>query len=112
MIRGQQADHRLGMHTFEREARRARFRPDEANIDLPAAQRFQKFIIVYVDGRCRPNVDGVPVPPGGDDCEGGTFYLDAPRGGYARMETNLLELMDHIDATYRTKQAEMVDVVK
>ncbi|HVV85967.1 MAG TPA: hypothetical protein VHE35_23065 [Kofleriaceae bacterium] len=79
---------------------------------LPAEQRFQKFIIVYVDGRCRPNVDGVPVPAGGDGCEGGTFYLDAPLGGYARMETNLLELMDHIDATYRTKQAAMVDVVK
>lgn len=78
---------------------------------LPVEQRFQKFIIVYVDGRCRPNVDGVPVPPGGDGCEGGTFYLDAPLGGFARMETNLLELMDHIDRTYRTKPAAMVDVV-
>ena len=39
--------------------------------DLPRESRFQKFIIVYVDGRCRPNVDGVPVPPGGDGCEGG-----------------------------------------
>jgi hypothetical protein len=48
--------------------------------DLPAEQRFQKFIIVYVDGRCRPNVDGVPVPAGGDGCEGGTFYMDAPAG--------------------------------
>ncbi len=80
--------------------------------DLPAEQRFQKFIIVYVDGRCRPNVDGVPVPTGGDGCEGGTFYMDAPGGGLARMETNLLELMDYIDATFRTKAPEMVDVVK
>lgn len=79
---------------------------------LPAEQRFQKFIIVYVDGRCRPNVDTVPVPAGGDGCEGGTFYLDAPLGGLARMETNLLELMDYIDRTYRTKPAAMVDVVK
>ena len=79
---------------------------------LPDDQRFQKFIIVYVDGRCRPNVDGVPVPAGGDGCEGGTFYLDAPAGGLARMETNLLELMDHIDRTYRTKPAAMIDVVK
>lgn len=61
--------------------------------DQPLATRFQKFIIVYVDGRCRP----------GDACEGGTFYMDAPLGGPARMETNLLELMDYIDATYRTK---------
>ncbi|MBK7071634.1 MAG: hypothetical protein IPH44_04950 [Myxococcales bacterium] len=80
--------------------------------DLPAEQRFQKFIIVYVDGRCRPNVDGVPVPAGGDGCEGGTFYMDAPAGGLARMETNLLELMDFVDATFRTKAAEQVSVVK
>lgn len=66
--------------------------------------RFQKFIIVYVDGRCRPQMDGVPVDPTGDKCEGGTFYTDAPLGGPAQMETNFLELMDHIDATYRTKR--------
>jgi S-formylglutathione hydrolase FrmB len=78
---------------------------------LPLAQRFQKFIIVYVDGRCRPNVDGVPVDPTGDRCEGGTFYLDAPLGGPAQMETNMLELMDHIDASYRTKQPSDEDVV-
>lgn len=80
--------------------------------DLPVDRRFQKFIIVYVDGRCRPNVDGVPVPTDGDRCEGGTFYMDAPAGGLARMETNLLELMDHIDATFRTKATETVEVVK
>ncbi len=79
---------------------------------LPEEERFQKFIIVYVDGRCRPNVDGVPVPAGGDLCEGGTFYMDAPAGGFARMETNLMELMDYIDSIYRTKAAEMVEVVK
>jgi len=72
--------------------------------DQPLATRFQKMIIVYVDGRCRPQVDGVPVDPSGDRCERGTFYMDAPLGGTARMETGLLELMDHIDATYRTKQ--------
>ncbi len=79
---------------------------------LPPEQRFQKFIIVYVDGRCRPSHDGVPVPAGGDGCESGTFYLDSPAGGLAQMETGLLELMDHIDATYRTKPAAMIDVVK
>lgn len=72
--------------------------------DQPLATRFQKMIIVYVDGRCRPQVDGVPVDPTGDLCERGTFYMDAPLGGTARMETNLLELMDHIDATYRTRR--------
>ena len=69
----------------------------------PLSSRIQKFIIVFVDGRCRPGSNGVPVPPGGDGCEEGTFYLDAPRGGTARMEQNLLDLMDFIDTTYRTK---------
>jgi len=71
--------------------------------EQPIEYRFQKFIIVYVDGRCRPQVDGVPVDPTGDGCEGGTFYTDAPLGGKARMETNFLELQDYINATYRTK---------
>ncbi|HEX5060840.1 MAG TPA: alpha/beta hydrolase-fold protein [Kofleriaceae bacterium] len=73
--------------------------------------RFQKYIIVYVDGRCRPNIDGTPVDPTGDRCEGGTFYLDAPLGGLARMETNMLDLMDYIDANYRTKPASSAQVV-
>ena len=72
--------------------------------ERPIEVRFQKFIIVYVDGRCRPQIDGVPVDPAGDRCEGGTFYTNAPLGGPAQMETNLLELMDYIDATYRTKR--------
>ncbi|MBA3456803.1 MAG: hypothetical protein H0T42_27185, partial [Deltaproteobacteria bacterium] len=72
--------------------------------------RFQKFIIVYVDGRCRPQQDGVPVNPTGDLCEGGTFYMDAPLGGTARMEMNLLDLMDHVDVTYRTKRPSAASV--
>lgn len=72
--------------------------------DQPEAQRFQKFIIVYVDGRCRPGTNGVPTGAVGDRCEQGTFYTDANNGGTAQMETMLLELMDYIDATYRTKQ--------
>ena len=75
-------------------------------------QRFQKLIIVYVDGRCRPTRDGVPVDPSGDLCERGTFYMDAPGGGPAQMETNLLELMDFIDANYRTKAAEEVEIIR
>ncbi len=78
--------------------------------DQPLATRFQKLIIVYVDGRCRPQGDGVPVDPAGDRCEGGTFYMDAPAGGQAQMETHLLELMDHIDATYRTRRPSVAEV--
>ncbi|MEJ7603922.1 MAG: alpha/beta hydrolase-fold protein [Kofleriaceae bacterium] len=79
--------------------------------DTLEAVRFQKFIIVYVDGRCRPQIDGVPVDPSGDRCEGGTFYMDAPLGGAAQIETNFLELVDHIDATYRTKARSSAQVV-
>ena len=78
---------------------------------LALEDRFQKFIIVYVDGRCRPTRDGVPVDPTGDRCERGTFYRDAPLGGPAQMETGLLELMDYIDASYRTKPAADVTYV-
>ncbi|HEU0035163.1 MAG TPA: alpha/beta hydrolase-fold protein [Kofleriaceae bacterium] len=78
--------------------------------EQPLEYRFQKFIIVYVDGRCRPQVDGVPVDPTGDLCERGTFYTDAPMGGTARMETNLLDLMQYIDANYRTKASAPVEV--
>jgi hypothetical protein len=76
----------------------------------PEETRFQKFIIVYVDGRCRPNRDGTPVDLSGDRCEGGTFYLDSPLGGPAQMETNLLELGDYIDANYRTKMPSTASV--
>jgi enterochelin esterase-like enzyme len=78
---------------------------------LDPEDRFQKFIIVYVDGRCRPGTQGVPVDPIGDRCEQGTFYRDAVLGGPAQMETLLLELMDHIDATYRTRPAADVTYV-
>ncbi len=80
--------------------------------DRELAVRFQKFIIVYVDGRCRPQMDGVPVDPTGDRCEGGTFYTDAPLGGPAQMESNFLELMDYIDATYRTKRPSMAKTTR
>jgi hypothetical protein len=36
--------------------------------------------------------------------------MDAPLGGTARMETNLIDLMSYIDATYRTRAASMAQV--
>ena len=72
--------------------------------------RFQKFIIVYVDGRCRPG-GTIPLKDKGDQCEQGTFYLDSTiSASTAKMETLLLELMDHIDKTYRSRKAETVEV--
>ena len=68
---------------------------------VPESRRFQKAIFVFPDGRCR-----------GDECVNGTFFTDAPtstpRG--PRMETYLLDVVDYIDATYRTRTAETIEV--
>ena len=68
---------------------------------IPEAGRLPKMIFVFPDGRCR-----------GDECLGGTFYTNAPEGtpGGAQMETFLLDLMEYVDMTYRTRSPEMVDV--
>jgi hypothetical protein len=67
----------------------------------PSWQRPQKFIMVFPDGRCRT----------GDGCVRGTFYTDSPVGN-AQMESYFLDLYDFVDRTYRTKQAEEVEVVR
>lgn len=70
---------------------------------LPESQRFQKAIFVFPDGRCR-----------NQECVNGTFYTDAPAStaNGAQMETFLLDVVEHIDATYRTRSAEVVEVVQ
>ena len=64
---------------------------------IPEAHRLQKMIFVFPDGLCR-----------GSECLQGTFYTDAPQGtpGGAQMETWLLDLMEYVDATYRTRSPE------
>jgi S-formylglutathione hydrolase FrmB len=70
-------------------------------------ERMQKVIMVFPDGRCRFSEDD---PEWEHECLKGGFYADAVydvdgvRG--PRMETILLDLIDYIDATYRTKAAE------
>ena len=63
-----------------------------------------KFIIVLVDGKCRPggDVSAAPLPTDGDLCEEGTFYTDHPEGD-AQATSELMQLEDFIDANYRTK---------
>ena len=74
---------------------------------IPSARRVQKMIFVFPDGRCR-EFDGVA------ECLNGTFYTDAPEStpGGALMQTWLLDLMAHIDATYRTRGSESFEVVE
>lgn len=71
------------------------------NRSLPAWRRPQKFIMVFPDGRCRPQ----------DNCFRGTFYADSPVRN-AQMETYFLDLYDFIDRTYRVRQPETVEVVE
>ncbi|MEK6606288.1 MAG: alpha/beta hydrolase-fold protein [Myxococcota bacterium] len=87
--------------------------PANFMVNPDPAKRYQKFIVVYVDGRCRPGFElpQDPAPEDGDGCEQGTFYLDSVVAGSAQMETLLIELIDHIDANFRTKQPEEIEVV-
>lgn len=57
--------------------------------------RLPKFIVVYVDGRCR-------APNGRPECIAGTFFLDSPRDGGPRVETWTEELVDWMDRSFRT----------
>jgi hypothetical protein len=62
------------------------------------ATRLPKAIMVYVDGRCRPNKN-----PGEEaECIRGTFYTDSVRDKGPKMEQWFLELMDDIDKRFRT----------
>ena len=82
--------------------------------------RLPKFIAVYVDGRCRvQTVDGNQVP----ECVRGTFYMNSDRtipgageGGAAvpieQLDTWFTEVIDYIDANYRTMGASDVEVVE
>ena len=68
-----------------------------------SSRRMQKMILVFPDGRCR-----------GSECLRGTFYTDAPEEvpGGAQMQTFLLDLMQHVDAEYRTRSPESFPVIE
>jgi hypothetical protein len=68
------------------------------------ATRLPKFIIVYVDGRCRIGPDGK------DECIQGTFYMDSAREAGAKMDTWFTEVVRHIDQKYRTLPPSDVEV--
>jgi hypothetical protein len=59
---------------------------------LSMEHRLVKAIIVYVDGRCRNDGDGV-TPTSPAECLRGTFFADRPRR---------TELMNYMDANFRT----------
>jgi hypothetical protein len=67
------------------------------------ATRLPKFIIVYVDGRCREH-DGRP------ECIRGTFYMDSAREGGAKMDAWFTEVVQYVDKNYRTLPPSDVEV--
>jgi hypothetical protein len=69
------------------------------------ATRLAKFIIVYVDGRCR-------APNGKPECIRGTFYMQSARPDGAKMDDWFDEVVQFIDTRYRTMPAADVDVVE
>jgi len=58
--------------------------------------RMPKAILVFVDGRCRIGPDGKA------ECIRGTFFGQSPLQQGAKMEDFWLELMQHVEKTYRT----------
>jgi hypothetical protein len=77
------------------------------------ASRLPKFIVVYVDGRCRVGKDGAP------ECYQGTFYLNStrknpqstkPYENGANIEDWFQEVIQYIDANYRTMPATEIEV--
>jgi hypothetical protein len=67
------------------------------------ATRLPKAILVYVDGRCRTDEDG------NAECIRGNFFVDSGRDDGMKAEAWWLELMDHVDANFRTREATTID---
>ena len=84
------------------------------------ATRLPKFIVVYVDGRCRDRADSAnPSSPGIPECVQGTFYLNSNRPsdgpsdpGGVQLDSWFDEVVDYVDQNYRTMPATDVDVVE
>ncbi len=68
------------------------------------ATRMPKFIVVYVDGRCRIGTDGKP------ECIRGTFWNESPQADGPKMDSWFMEVTDYIDKNYRTMAPSTVEV--
>lgn len=69
-----------------------------------SATRLAKSIVVYLDGRCR--LDGT----GAAECIKGNFFVNSHRPGGPQIEDWILEVMDYVDANYRTMPPSDVEV--
>jgi len=70
-----------------------------------SANRLPKFIVVYVDGRCRSNeTTGQP------ECIQGSFYVDSARPGGPQFDQWFEEVIDLVDQNFRTMRPSEVEV--
>jgi hypothetical protein len=83
------------------------------------ATRLPKFIVVYVDGRCRDVPDpNNPTSAGFPECVEGTFYLNSQRPsdgknpGGVQLDSWFDEVVQYMDQNYRTMPPSDVDVVE
>jgi len=76
------------------------------NQEKSSATRLAKFIMVYVDGRCRLGANGAP------ECIQGTFYLESDRADGPKMDSWFDEVVDYVDTNFRTMPATDIDVVE
>ncbi len=74
-----------------------------ASPNVGSERRLPKMILVFPDGRCRNG-----------ECLRGTFYTDAPEStpNGAQMQQFLLDLVEYMDANYRTRAAESFEVLE
>lgn len=68
-----------------------------------SATRLPKFLVVYVDGRCRVGKNGKP------ECARGSFYLDSARPDGPQMDAWFMEVVDFVEKRYRTMGPAEVD---
>lgn len=79
--------------------------------DANEQKRLPKAIMVFIDGRCRPEgeVPKGPVDAAGDLCEEGGFYTDHPEGPY-QGEGMIEELDAYLRKQYRLRPPAEVEV--
>jgi hypothetical protein len=70
------------------------------------ATRLPKFIVVYVDGRCRVDKNGKP------ECVQGSFYFDSVKNDGVKIDSWFDEVLQYVDTNYRTMPESDVDIVE
>ncbi len=74
------------------------------------ATRLPKFLIVYVDGRCRMRAPEPGQKEGKPECIRGTFYMNSARPDGSQLDDWFEEVTEYIDKNFRTMPTTEVEV--